>query len=149
MAFPCAGLIIGVAMVELGVWLLLTHRTLGITAARQVVARPRRDLSNPFVFGVAYTVGSLGCTLPVFLVVLGGSLAAEGILFSLGQFVSYALGMGSVIIVVSGGAALFRRAVFDRLRRLPPHIHRLSGKSVVGVGVCLVYYWVFQGGIGV
>ena len=147
-AFPYAGLVIGVAMVGLGMWLLLTHKTLGINAAKQVVVGPRRNLGNAFLFGIAYAVGSLSCTLPIFLVVVGGSLASEGLLFSLGQFIGYALGMGTIIFVVSVGAALFRRTAFDWLRRLRPHIHRLSAMFVVGAGVYLVYYWVFQGGIG-
>lgn len=146
-AFPYAGLVIGVAMVGLGMWLLLTHRTLAITAAKQVVVGPRRNLSNAFLFGIAYAVGSLSCTLPIFLVVVGGSLASEGLLFSFGQFLGYALGMGTIIFVVSVGAALFRRAAFVWLRRLRSHIHRLSAMFVVGAGVYLVYYWVIQGGI--
>jgi cytochrome c biogenesis protein CcdA len=147
--FPYAGLVIGVAMAGLGIWLLVTRKTLGIVAAGEVAVARQRTLGNAFLFGVAYAVGSLGCTLPIFLVVvgIGSSLAVEGWLFSLVQFVGYALGMGAVIVAVSIGAALFRRAVFGWLRRLRPYVHRLSAMFLIGAGVYLGYYWAVQAGL--
>ncbi|MCP4537905.1 MAG: cytochrome c biogenesis protein CcdA [Chloroflexi bacterium] len=145
--FPYAGLLIGVAMVGLGLWLLATGKTLGIVAAKEVTVERQRTLGNAFLFGVTYAVGSLSCTLPIFLVVVGSSLASEGWLFSFGQFVGYALGMGTIIVVVSIGAALFRRAVFKWLRLLRPYIHRLNATFLIGAGAYLVYYWVFQAGL--
>ena len=59
----------------------------------------------------ALAIGSLSCTLPAFLVVVGSSLASEGFADSLAQFVWYALGMGSILVAVTIGAALFRGAV--------------------------------------
>jgi cytochrome c biogenesis protein CcdA len=145
--FPYAGLLIGVAMTGLGLWLLVTHRTLGILAARQVTVERERSLGNAFLFGIAYAIGSLSCTLPIFLVVVGSALASEGVLFSFSQFIGYALGMGTIIVAVSIGAALFRRAVFKWLRSLRPYIHRLSAMFLIGAGAYLVYYWVFQAGL--
>lgn len=75
--------------------------------------------------GAPLRLGSLSCTLPVFLLVVGSVLATgRGIVTGLGQFVSYALGMGAVLIAVTLGTALFRGAVVDRLRRLAPHVDR-------------------------
>ena len=146
-SFPYAGLIIGVAMMGLGIWLLVTHKTLGILAVKQVAVSPERNLWNAFLFGITYAVASLSCTLPVFLAVVGGSLAGDGLLSSLGQFIGYAFGMGAVIFVVTIGAALFRRAMARWLRLLTPYIHRLSAMFLVGAGAYLVYYWVFQAGL--
>jgi hypothetical protein len=56
--------------------------------------------------------------------------------------------MGTIIVVVSIGAALFRRAVFKWLRLLRPYIHRLNVTFLIGAGAYLVYYWVFQAGLG-
>ena len=60
--------------------------------ASRATEKQERSLSNNFLFGVLYAVGSLSCTLPIFLVVVGGSLASDGLVGSLGQFVGYALG---------------------------------------------------------
>jgi cytochrome c-type biogenesis protein len=146
-AFPYAGLLIGAVMIALGLWLLVTHRTLGILAASRVAVNPKQNLGNAFLFGIAYAVGSLSCTLPIFLVVVGSALASEGLLFSFGQFIGYALGMGAVIVAVTIGTALFQQAVAKWLRRLTPYVHRLSAMFLIGAGAYLIYYWVFQAGL--
>jgi len=145
--FPYAGLIIGLAMAALGFWLLVSHRSLGILAASRVSVTPERSLSNVFLFGVAYAVSSLSCTLPIFLVVVGSALMAGGWAMSLAQFLGYALGMGAVIAVVTVGASLFRQAVERWLRRVMPYVHRVSALFLIGAGLYLIYYWVFEAGL--
>jgi len=145
-AFPYAGAAVGVALLVLGAWLLVTHRPLGIAAANRLMVTPRRGLSNVFLFGVAYAVGSLSCTLPVFLLVAGSALSAGRLAASVGQFVSFGLGMGTVLIAVTIGAAFFRDAVSRSLRRLLPHVHRASALFLAGAGAYLVYYWVAVSG---
>jgi cytochrome c biogenesis protein CcdA len=142
--FPFAGLIIGVAMLGLGVWLLVSHRSLGILAASRVSVRPERTLGNMFMFGVAYAISSLSCTLPIFLVVIGGALGSGGLFVSLAQFLGYALGMGAILAVITVGTALFREAVERWLRRVLPYVHRLSALFLIGAGVYLIYYWIFE-----
>jgi cytochrome c-type biogenesis protein len=144
--FPYAGVAIGGVMALLGLWLLVTRRTIGILAASRVTVTPQRNLRNVFSFGIAYAIGSLSCTLPIFLVVVGSSLASQGIADSLLQFVGYALGMGSILIAVTVGAALFRGAVAKLLRRVVPYVYRTSALFLVGAGAYLVYYWIFISG---
>ncbi|GBD10917.1 hypothetical protein HRbin23_00567 [bacterium HR23] len=139
--FPVAGVAIGVAMVGLGAWLLVSHRSLGIMAASRVVVTPRRTLLSVFLFGVAYAVCSLSCTLPIFLVVVGSALASRGLGASLGQFFSYALGMGAVLILLTVSMALLRDAVSRWLRGVIPHVHRASALFLIGAGGYLIYYW--------
>ena len=140
--FPFLGLGIGVLMVGFGAYLLVTHRYFGILSGSRVQVTPRRNLGNAFVFGLGYAIGSLSCTLPIFLVVVGGALATQGFFESLGQFVAYALGMGFVVIAVTIGAAMFRDAVSRWLRSALPHVHRASSFFMLGAGAYLVYYWV-------
>jgi cytochrome c biogenesis protein CcdA len=143
--FPFAGLIIGVAMVVLGTWLLVTHRSLGILAASRVAVTPARSLWNVFLFGIAYALSSLSCALPIFLVVIGSALSSGDQLLSFVQFIGYALGMGAVLAFVAIGTALFQQALERWLRRLIPYVHRLGAMFLVGAGLYLVYYWVSQG----
>lgn len=145
--FPYAGLVIGAAMVGLGAWILVTGKTLSILGAGPVAANRQQSLGNAFLFGIAYAVGSLSCTLPIFLVVVGTSLTSEGLLFSFGQFIGYALGMGTIIFTVTIGVALFRRAMVRWLRLVTPYIHRVSAMFLIGAGAYLVYYWLFLGGL--
>lgn len=144
--FPYAGVAIGVAMVLLGLYLLITHKTLGIMAASRVTVSPRRNLQNVFLFGIAYATGSLSCTLPIFLVVVGSSLGSQTVLSAFVQFIGYGLGMGTILIAVTIGAALFRGAVAKGLRAAVPYVHRVSALFLAGAGAYLVYYWLFIAG---
>lgn len=146
-AFPYAGAVVGGLMVLLGSWLLVTRRTLGIAAATRLTFGQQRNLGSFFLFGIAYAVGSLGCTLPIFLAVVGGSLVGPDWAASLGQFVAYSLGMGLVLITVTVAAALFRGAVTRLLRRIVPYVHRVGALFLMGAGAYLVYYWVSVAGL--
>lgn len=148
-AFPLGGFLVGLLLVGLGAWLALSGRPFGILAAGGAIDRVRlgRDLRSPFLFGVAYAITSLACTLPIFLVVAASALAAGGPLAAVGQFVIYALGMGSVLTVVVLGAAFFETAVQGWLRRAVPYVHRLSAAFLLGAGVFLVKYWLTTGGL--
>jgi cytochrome c-type biogenesis protein len=144
--FPYAGVAIGAAMAILGIWLLATRRSLGILAASRVTVKPQRNLRNVFLFGIAYAIGSLSCTLPIFLVVVGSSLASQGLLSSFVQFIGYGLGMGTILIAVTIGVALFQGTVTRWLRAALPYVHRMSALFLVGAGAYLVYYWLFVAG---
>jgi cytochrome c biogenesis protein CcdA len=141
--FPYAGVAIGVVMIIVGLYLVITHRTLGIMAASRVTVSPQRNLRNVFMYGIVYAVGSLSCTLPIFLVVVGSSLSSQGLLGSLSQFIGYALGMGTILVAVTLGAALFQGTVARALRKALPYVHRTSALFMVGAGAYLIYYWIF------
>ena len=61
------------------------------------------------------------------------------------QFGSYALGMGTVVLVVVLGAVLFKRALARWLRGVTPFVHRLSALFLAGAGIYIVIYWLNQG----
>lgn len=141
--FPYAGLSIGVAMIGLGAWMLVTKRSIGIMAASRVTAAPGRGLRNVFLFGIGYAAGSLSCTLPIFLVVVGTTLATGGLAASFMNFIGYALGMGTILVAVTLGTVLFRGGVAKALRGAFPYIHRTSALFLVGAGAYLIWYWLF------
>ena len=145
--FPYAGVAVGGLMVLGGLYLLVTHRTLGIMAASRVAVTPRRNLGSAFMYGIAYASGSLSCTLPIFLVVVGSSLAGQGLAGSFIQFISYGLGMGAILIAVTLGAALARGTLLRWLRAALPQVHRVSALFLVGAGAYLVYYWLVIAGL--
>jgi cytochrome c-type biogenesis protein len=148
-AFPIGGLLVGVALAGLGAWLALSGRQLGLLAASRAMGHVRLgdDLRSLFLFGVGYAVASLACTLPIFLVVAGSALAAGGPLAAVGQFVSYALGMGTVLTAVILGAAFFQGAVSRSVRGLVPYVHRLAASFLIGAGLFVVHYWLTTGGL--
>ena len=148
-AFPIGGLVVGVLLAGLGAWLAVSGRGFGILAASRAMGHVelRDDLSSLFVFGIAYAVTSLACTLPIFLVVAGSALTAGGPVAAAGQFVSYALGMGAILTTVILGAAFFQAAVQRSLRRVVPYVHRLSASFLIGAGLFVINYWLTTGGL--
>lgn len=144
--FPYAGVTIGVALTLLGAWMLRSGRTIGLLAASRAYVVPHRSVRNVFLFGIAYAAGSLSCTLPVFLLVVGTSLASDGLLASFSQFISFGLGMGTILMVVTIGAALFQDVLTGLVRAVVPHVHRLSALFLIGAGLYLISYWVWFSG---
>lgn len=144
--FPYVGVAIGAALTVLGAWMLRSGRTIGLLAASRVHVAPQRSTRNVFLFGIAYAAGSLSCTLPVFLLVVGTSLASQGLLASFGQFISFGLGMGAILMAVTVGAALFQNAVTGLVRAIVPYVQRVSALFLIGAGLYLVYYWVWFSG---
>jgi cytochrome c-type biogenesis protein len=147
---PWITILISVALILLGIFL--------VTGAHMYVSLPGRlaaRLGNPggagirgfIVFGIAYAIAALGCTLPVFLVVVASALAVGDFTSGLFQFVSYALGMGFIIIVVSIGSVLFKEMVNRWLRRLVPVVVRLSGFLLIFAGGYILYFWFAVGDI--
>lgn len=148
-AFPIGGLAVGVGLAGLGVWLALTGRGFGILAASQAMGRVPlgTDLRSLYLFGVGYAVTSLACTLPIFMVVAMSALSAGGPLAAVGQFVSYALGMGTVLTAVVVAAAFFQSAVARWLRGIVPHVHRLAAAFLIGAGIFVANYWLSSGSL--
>ena len=146
--FPQTGLVVGIFMVLLGAWLLLTRKTIGVMSASRVFVVPKKTAFNVFSFGMAYAVASLSCTLPIFLVVVGSALSSKGMIDSLGQFSAYALGMSSVLVTVTLAAALFGSFVMSGFRRISQYSNVISSALLIFAGGYIVYYWVSFGVLG-
>jgi cytochrome c biogenesis protein CcdA len=132
---PWLTIVIGVALAGLGVAML--------TGWKPVVLLPRldrggrsRQLGSMVLFGVSYAIASLGCTLPVFLlVVTAGATAASAV-----SFVAYSLGMTAVLMAVSLALALARESLVRTLRQATRYVDRASGVLLLLVGAYLVWY---------
>jgi cytochrome c biogenesis protein CcdA len=142
--FPVGGLAIGALLAALGVWMIVTGESLGLASASRAMGgvSVRRGLGSLFTFGVAYGVASLACTLPVFLVVVGTTFTAGGVGQAAGQFVSYALGMGTMLTAVIVAAAFFRGAVTRVIRGSLPYLHRFAAALLLGAGLFILHYWI-------
>lgn len=141
-AFPVGGLAVGLLLTAVGAWLVVSGRTLGVLAAGRAMGRVRlAGVRSLFLFGVAYAVCSLSCTLPIFLVVAGTALAAGGALAAVREFVAYGLGMGVVLTAVVLAATLFEGAAARWARLVVPYVHRLAAAFLLGAGIFITDYW--------
>ena len=147
-AFPWIGLVIGVLLVVAGAYLLSGGKLYNNFAA-SISARfgnaNSKSVRSYFMFGLAYGTASLSCTLPIFLAVIGGTFTAETFLDSVLQFILYGVGMGSVILALTIGMALFKEAVASGLRKALPHVGTISAVMLLIAGTFIVYYWLTIG----
>lgn len=141
--FPHGGVAVGAGMLALGAWLTLSGQDLGLPSATRVWdrLRPTGELSSYLAFGAAYGICSLACTLPVFLAAVGSALAAGSLVSAATRFVSYALGMGTVLTAALLAMAFFEAAATRWVRAVVPRVHRLAAAFLVAAGVFTVGYW--------
>ena len=136
-AVPWAGLVTGAALARAG---LLTLLGTQLRLPGYFRVRPRRDrrLGAMLLFGVGYGAASLGCTLPLFLTLVGASLSGGG---KLTTFLAYGTGMALVLMALSVLVALAREGAARAVRTLLPHMQRIAGLLLLASGGYLFYYW--------
>jgi cytochrome c biogenesis protein CcdA len=148
-AMPALGIVIGGVLILIGLW-MLAGRTLYTGVFERLASR----VGDPgtvstrgfFLFGLAYGAASLSCTLPVFLAVIGSSLAAGGVLAGAGQFLSFGLGMAAVLMVLTLALAFFKQGLLKWLRAAVPYVRLASAVLLVLAGAYIIYYWLSSGG---
>ncbi len=148
-AIPWFALVMGVVLIALGIWILLGH-TFSFGMANNIAAKvgdPRNiSIVGFFLFGVAFAITSLGCTLPIFLAVVGSSLANGDIATSVNQFLSYVFGVGFVFTFLLVGIALVKKGlVLGVMRRVVPYVHKISAILLLLAGSYILYYWLSSG----
>ena len=147
---PWIGLAIGTLLVVVGAWLVSggkLYTGLGARAASRIGDPATVSVKGYFLFGISYGVASLSCTLPIFLAVLGVNTADGSFLTSVGQFFLYALGMGSVIMVLTLGMAFFRGAMVNALRKALPYVQPVGSALLIVAGIYITFYWLTLGGL--
>ena len=142
---PWITLVISGLMVVLGIAMLAGFEP-KISIPRLSKGGDSRGLISMFLFGVSYAVVSLGCSSPVFFGSVSGSFSTDGVWEGILRFLAYALGMGMIITFLTLAVAMGRSGVTAHMRRLLPHINRISGGFLVLAGVVLGFYgwWELQ-----
>lgn len=141
---PYATLVIGAALVALGVW-LLSGRELGVrAAARGARWTPSAQLGSMFGYGVGYAIASLSCTVGPFLAVTGSSLKEGSPAGRVAVYAAYAAGMTLVVGALAVAVAFASSALVATMRRVLPYVNRISGAVMVIVGLYVAWYGWFE-----
>ena len=147
---PWLGLTIGIALAVTGAWMVgggKLYTGFAAQAASRIGDPGQVNSRGYFLFGLSYGIASLSCTLPIFLSVIGTSFAVSSIATSLGQFLLYALGMGTVILGLTLGMAFFKGAMVRALRKALPYVEPIGSWLMVVAGSYIVFYWLTIGGL--
>jgi hypothetical protein len=141
--------LIGVALVGVGI-AMVAGRHVGLRLGGSFQPGTERTWRRMIVFGGAYAIASLSCTLAVLLAVVAQALATHNPLQMIGVFAAYGAGAATVLTALAVAAAGAKAGLARRLRRLLPVASRLAGGVLVVSGAYLVSYWApgLQNGTG-
>jgi cytochrome c-type biogenesis protein len=136
---PWATVVIGIALVALGI-ALLAGRQLVLALPKLQRGGGDGTIGSMFLFGVSYAVASLSCTIGPFLAVTTSTFRSDNWLAGLAVFVTYGLGMGLVIAILTVAVALAKSGIVHRFRALLPMMNRIAGGLLLVAGAYVAYY---------
>ncbi len=99
-------------------------------------------ISSPLAmagYGVAYAIASLSCTIGPFLAIAGTAMSRSP-LEGLATYTFYALGMGSIILLLGVASALAHTTVVNHMRRISRFAPRVGGLLMVFAGAYAIWY---------
>ena len=140
---PIVTVVMGVALVGLGGW-LLAGRHLAIRGLLGHGTAPTGSWWSQIGYGVSFALASLSCTIAPFLAVTAGALSGAGPFGVAGALVAYALGMGTVVLVLALAVAAARTSVVGAMRRAGAVISRGSGALLLVAGAYVAWYGWFE-----
>ncbi len=94
---------------------------------------------GPFIYGIAYALAAMGCSLPIFLAIISGS-SSLGLVFALISILLYFLGMMTLMIPVSILTSLSRELISTNLMSLMHYVERATGLIMLGTGLYLILF---------
>lgn len=141
---PGVATAIGVILIVMGLLMLFGSFSLSFSLdafATRITGKTasQKGLLPYYLYGIGYAVGSVSCTLPVFLIWVVQPLL-QGVLGGLVNFLAYAAGMALMMIALSLIMSFSKEFVQQYLRPLMRYVHKAAALVMVGAGAYLVYY---------
>lgn len=133
-------LAIGVGLIVLGIAMLFGYR-LPFTTPKLDVGERDRSVRSMYVFGVAYAVASIGCTIAPFTGVVLGSFSTTGLATGIAAIALYGIGMALVVTGLTVTLAFANTALLKVLRRGMAWFEQFAGVLLILTGMYLCWYW--------
>lgn len=144
-------LLIGFLLVAIGVIYLFNLNSrinlnkLTIFGEKLKSNKLKNKYASFFLYGMGFAIASLGCTLPIFLLVVTTASKAGGTLSGLVIFLVYAAGMSFFMVLFSLAVALSKTAMEKLLKKWMPYLYKLGAVIVIIAGIYLVYNQIVLG----
>lgn len=148
---PWFTVVLGLALLAVGVWLLAGRELPVLIPKLRRGPAVTRSAGSMALFGGAYAIASLGCTIGPFLAIVVSAFRTDSTLTGVALFAAYAGGMGLIVGTAALAVALARRGTISKIRRFGGVASRLGGALLAVAGAYVAYYgWyeirVFRGG---
>ncbi len=128
---------VGVVLVVLG-GLMLVDRSPSVSLPLR--APRERTVSGMVGFGAVFALGSLGCSLPLFLAVSAQALSA-GPVGGVLTFLAYGLGVAVLMLAVAVLLTVARERTEAWVREAVPRVRVASGVLLVAAGGYVLWYY--------
>lgn len=132
--------VIGVALLVLGIAMLFGYR-LPITTPKLDTGGRDRTVRSMFLYGIAYAVASIGCTIGLFMATLFGTATREGYLAGVANVVAYGAGMALLITALTVTLSVANVGLLKVLRSGMQYVEMLAGAFVLLSGLYLLWYF--------
>lgn len=93
------------------------------------------------VYGVAYAVASIGCTIGFLTTAVFGSIALHGFVSGVLSILLYGLGMAMLVTALTVSLAFAKTGLLTIVKNQLHLIQRLGAIFVTLTGIYLVFYW--------
>jgi cytochrome c biogenesis protein CcdA len=134
-----AALIIGIGLIAMGIAMFRGWKP-PVTQPNMAMQK-QRTWRNMFVFGIAYAVASIGCTIGLLVSVILGSVGRHGFVSGVLSIALYGLGMGLLVTSLTVGLAFARFGMVSNLKKSFPMFDKVSAIAVTLTGLYLTWYW--------
>ena len=131
-AAPWLGVAAGLVLLSVGA-LQLAGRRIPLPNLPQISPTSERSSVSLAGYGLAYATVSLSCTLPAFLIAVGSAAESRDTARPI-AFAAYALGIGTIITIVTVTTLAAAGTITPLLRRASRHASRISAVLVVIAG---------------
>ncbi|MEY3396071.1 MAG: hypothetical protein RJA79_617 [Actinomycetota bacterium] len=93
------------------------------------------------IYGVAYAVASIGCTIGFLTTAVFGSIALHGFVSGVLSILLYGLGMAMLVTALTVSLAFAKTGILTIVKNQLHLIQRLGAILVTLTGIYLVFYW--------
>ncbi len=136
--------IIGVGLVVLGIAMLCGFRLPYFTPHFDAGSDgPERTVRAMFIYGIAYAVASIGCTIGLFMATVFSATERDGVASGVGNMIAYGLGMALLVTALTVALAAANTALLTALRGSLRYVDRIAAGFVLlsGLYLCWYFYW--------
>jgi len=140
---PLLGTVVGVLIALWGAGILIWPDRLLLHVGLALPARA--SVGGSVAYGLAFGLGSLGCTFPLFISLLVQATATGSMLGGAAVVAAYAAGMGVVITAIAIASRLAGAGLSRFLQGAAAAVPRFCGAVVALSGLFVVVYWLRAG----
>ena len=131
--------VVGLGLVVMGALMLSGWKPR--IAQPQVSIQRERTLRNMFLFGIAYAVASIGCTIGFVTSAVFGSVGRHGFASGVFSIALYGVGMASLVIALTVALAFAQVNIVNSLKKSFRFFDKVSAFFVLITGLYLTWYW--------